>query len=125
LLGGGWPGTFSLGEPRGQTSETNIVGNQEAAVALVPDVAHAVIDQAWIGIDMHGHDDVPIPGRVDGIDGLIVATGFSGHGFALSPAVGEAIAGLITTGSSPIDISALGLDRFGAATDASVYHHAG
>ena len=125
LLGGGWPGTFSLETPRGQTNEANILGNQEAAIALIPDVAHAVLDQAWIGIDMHGHDDVPILGRVDGIDGLIVATGFSGHGFALSPAVGEAIAGLITTGWSPIDISALGLDRFDGASEASALHHAG
>lgn len=125
LLGGGWPGEFSLSFPRGKTLEANIVGNQEAAIGLIPDVARAVIDQAWIGIDNHGHDEVPVLGRVDGVDGLIVATGFSGHGFALSPAVGEAIAGLILTGESPIDISQLGLDRFSGETDASDHHHAG
>jgi sarcosine oxidase, subunit beta len=85
-----------------------------------------VIDQAWLGIDAHGHDEVPVLGEVQGIDGLIVATGFSGHGFALSPAVGEAIAGLITTGQSPIDISALELSRFaGLVTDPSKNGHAG
>jgi sarcosine oxidase subunit beta len=125
LLGGGWPGEFSLSFPRGKTIEANIIGNQEAAIALIPDVARAVIDQAWIGIDNHGHDEVPVLGKVDGVEGLIVATGFSGHGFALSPAVGEAIAGLILTGQSPIDISQLGLDRFTGETDPSGHHHAG
>ncbi|HQY30822.1 MAG TPA: FAD-binding oxidoreductase [Thermomicrobiales bacterium] len=125
LLGGGWPGDFTLRNPRGTTREANIIANQEEAIALIPDVARAVIDQAWIGIDNHGHDDVPVLGLVDGVEGLVVATGFSGHGFALAPAVGEAIAGLITTGTSPIDISLLSLSRFTEATDESTTDHAG
>ncbi|HQY31669.1 MAG TPA: FAD-dependent oxidoreductase, partial [Thermomicrobiales bacterium] len=105
--------------------EASIIANQEEAIALIPDVVRAVIDQAWIGIDNHGHDDVPVLGLVDGVEGLVIATGFSGHGFALAPAVGEAIAGLITTGTSPIEIDLLSLSRFTEATDASTTDHAG
>jgi sarcosine oxidase, subunit beta len=126
LLGGGWPGVFNLDTPRGTNIDENITGNHEAGAALIPHVVSAVIDQAWLGIDAQGHDEVPVLGEVQGIDGLIVATGFSGHGFALSPAVGEVIAGLITTGQSPIDISALELSRFaGLVTDPSKNGHAG
>lgn len=126
LLGGGWPGSFTLDAPRGTTIEENIAGNHDAGAALIPHVGSAVIDQAWLGIDAHGHDEVPVLGAIDGIDGLIVATGFSGHGFALSPAVGEAIAGLITTGASPIDIDALAHSRFaGLVTNTSNSGHAG
>jgi sarcosine oxidase subunit beta len=125
LLGGGWPGTYTLDFPRGKTLEENMLGNHAAATALVPHVASAVIDQAWIGIDAHGHDEVPVLGFADGFEGLVVATGFSGHGFALSPAVGEAIAGLVTTGASSIDISGLALSRFADDTKASNRHHAG
>lgn len=125
LLGGGWPGTFTLDAPRGTTLEENLLGNHAAGAALIPHVESAVIDQAWIGIDAHGHDEVPVLGTVNGIDGLVVATGFSGHGFALAPAVGEAIAGLITIGTSPIDISALNLARFAGATKPSEVDHAG
>jgi sarcosine oxidase subunit beta len=126
LLGGGWPGNFSLVAPRGETIEENINRNFEAAEALIPHVGSAVIDQAWIGMDAHTHDEVPVLGEADGIDGLVLATGFSGHGFAISPAVGEAIAGLITTGQSPIDIDALSLSRFeGLVTNASSNGHAG
>lgn len=125
LLGGGWPGTFSLDEPRGQTLEDNLVGNHEAGSALIPHVGAAVIDQAWIGIDAHGHDEVPVLGHTDQFDGLVIATGFSGHGFAISPAVGEAIAGLITTAASPIDISGLALNRISGMTSRSEILHAG
>jgi glycine/D-amino acid oxidase-like deaminating enzyme len=42
-----------------------------------------------------------------------VAAGFSGHGFKLSPAVGEALAGLIATGhSGEVDLSTFRLSRF-------------
>ena len=126
LLGGGWPGRFALTDPRGQVIEKNVAHNVEAAVGIIPDVARAIVQDAWIGIDAHGQDEVPVLGPVDGVDGLVVATGFSGHGFALSPAVGEAIAGLITTGSSPIDISQLALSRFdGVQSNASGVRHAG
>ena len=126
LLGGGWPGHYALTDPRGQVIDENIGNNVEAAVGILPDVARSIVQEAWIGIDAHGHDEVPVLDHVDGVDDLVVATGFSGHGFALSPAVGEAIAGLITTGSSPIDISQLRLSRFGTiASDASAVRHAG
>jgi glycine/D-amino acid oxidase-like deaminating enzyme len=37
---------------------------------------------------------LPVIGPVPGIAGLLVATGFSGHGFALSPLVGDLLARL-------------------------------
>ena len=50
---------------------------------------------------------------VEGIDGLYCAVGFSGHGFKLSPMVGQLMSELIVDGSaSTIDISMLNLGRF-------------
>ncbi len=41
-----------------------------------------------------------------GIDGLIVAAGFSGHGFKIAPAVGRLVADLVTSGrSSDVHVS--------------------
>ncbi|MDR7543124.1 MAG: FAD-binding oxidoreductase [Armatimonadota bacterium] len=55
----------------------------------------------------------PILGAVPEAPGLFVAAGFSGHGFKLSPAIGEALAGLIATGQSgDVDLSAFRLSRF-------------
>ena len=51
--------------------------------------------------------------RVGGIDGLFICTGFSGHGFKLSPMVGVLMAELMLDGkASTIDISTLRMSRF-------------
>ena len=47
----------------------------------------------------------------DHIPGLIIATGFSGHGFMHSPAVGKVVTALIKAQKPPIDISELKLHR--------------
>jgi glycine/D-amino acid oxidase-like deaminating enzyme len=39
-------------------------------------------------------DELPVIGAIPGVDGLLVAAGFSGHGFALSPVVGDVLARL-------------------------------
>jgi len=41
-----------------------------------------------------------------------VACGFSGHGFKFAPVIGEALAGLAATGTTPLPIGFLGLNRF-------------
>jgi len=40
-------------------------------------------------------DAQPVIGPVEGIEGLFVATGFSGHGFKLAPSVGEGMAQML------------------------------
>ena len=55
----------------------------------------------------------PILDRLPGIEGAYCAAGFSGHGFKLSPIVGQLMAELIVDGqTSTLDISALRLGRF-------------
>ena len=53
-------------------------------------------------------------GRAPGTDGrVVVACGFSGHGFKFAPVVGEILADLATTGTTPWDISLFDPTRFG------------
>ena len=54
----------------------------------------------------------PIVGPCPGIDGLYLAVGWSGHGFKLSPAVGEVVAAEVSGRTPPIDISPLRPQRF-------------
>ncbi|OLD55684.1 MAG: hypothetical protein AUI83_06925 [Armatimonadetes bacterium 13_1_40CM_3_65_7] len=51
-------------------------------------------------------------GAVDGIGGLYIAAGFSGHGFKLSPALGEVLAAIIAGEPPDIDLSMFRLSRF-------------
>jgi glycine/D-amino acid oxidase-like deaminating enzyme len=54
----------------------------------------------------------PILGWAPGIDGLYLVQGWSGHGFKLSPAVGEVVAAEVLGATPPIDVSELRLERF-------------
>jgi len=54
----------------------------------------------------------PIIGPCPGIDGLYLAVGWSGHGFKLSPAVGEIVAAEVTGRTPPIDVGELRPERF-------------
>jgi sarcosine oxidase subunit beta len=112
LIGGGWPGDWSLDQSRGTPLAPSIWGSALTASAIIPVAATVGLADAWVGIEARAADDVPILGPVRGLDGLVVAAGFSGHGFQLSPAIGQLIGELIVEGAPSISLDALALDRF-------------
>ena len=57
-------------------------------------------------------DDLPILGSAEGIDGLFLATGFSGHGFAIAPAIGATVAELMLEGRTSLPIHGFRPSRF-------------
>ncbi len=55
----------------------------------------------------------PILGAVDGLDGLFLATGGSGHCFKLGPAIGEMVAGAVLgLKTEYADVDNFSLSRF-------------
>ena len=79
-----------------------------------PELADAKIVRTWAGWSDRSADGVPVLGAVDEIPGLYAACAFTGHGFGISPAVGDQLAELIRTGSTDVDLSPLRYDRFHA-----------
>ncbi|MGN6177248.1 MAG: FAD-dependent oxidoreductase, partial [Streptosporangiaceae bacterium] len=67
----------------------------QAASRRVPALEDAGIAGGVTGVYDMTPDARPLLGRLPGLDGLIVAAGFSGMGFKIAPAVGEGLAGLI------------------------------
>jgi glycine/D-amino acid oxidase-like deaminating enzyme len=64
--------------------------------------------RGWAGPITLTPDFNPIIGAVDEVDGFFVAGGFSGHGFKLSPMVGQCMAELILNGvATSVDIGPL------------------
>ena len=55
----------------------------------------------------------PIIDRVEGVEGLYVCTGFSGHGFKLAPAIGSMVAQAISGERTDFDTD-VPLDFFSA-----------
>ena len=79
-----------------------------------PELADAKIVRTWAGWSDRSADGVPVLGAVDEVPGLYAACAFTGHGFGISPAVGDQLAKLIRTGSTDVDLSPLRYDRFHA-----------
>jgi len=85
----------------------------ENATYRVPALENARIARGWAGLYEISPDNHAILGKVPEVEGLILANGFSGHGFQHSPAVGKVIAELITEGrATTIDITPLSIERF-------------
>ncbi|MDI3340612.1 MAG: FAD-binding oxidoreductase [Sphaerobacter sp.] len=85
----------------------------EALCERAPAFEQARIMRGWAGFYEVTPDDNPLLGPIDGVEGLLVAAGFSGHGFMQGPAVGMCIAELITEGrATTVDISAFTPSRF-------------
>ncbi len=85
----------------------------ENAIYRVPALEGARIARGWAGLYEITPDNHAILGSVPGLEGFILANGFSGHGFQHSPAVGKVISELIVDGrATTIDITSLSIERF-------------
>jgi glycine/D-amino acid oxidase-like deaminating enzyme len=79
----------------------------------IPQIANGEFFTGYAGLYTSTPDMHPIIDRVEGIDGLYVCTGFSGHGFKLSPTVGICMAETILDGkATTVDLTPLRISRF-------------
>jgi sarcosine oxidase, subunit beta len=88
------------------------VGEQVAA--RFPAFSEAGLAASWTGVYDVTPDWNPVLGRVDDLPGLIVAYGFSGHGFKLSPAVGKVLAQEALGLATDVPLAPYSLERFRA-----------
>ncbi len=84
----------------------------EAAKQMYPQLDGARPAERWAGAIDVLPDELPALGPVPAIDGLLVATGFSGHGFGIGPAAGLVTAQLAAGKAPMVDLSAFRADRF-------------
>lgn len=69
------------------------------------------------GFDAYTPDKHPIVGPIEGIDGIYLASGFSGGGFKISPAIGKAVAQEIINKVENEPLKQLRLERFSSGKD--------
>jgi sarcosine oxidase subunit beta len=95
LIGGGWPAAMpDEAGNRWEMIDASVQSSLAVAREVYPPVADAKLARGWAGLEAFTPDDLPVLGPVPGLEGVLVAAGFSGHGFALAPAVGEVLARL-------------------------------
>jgi len=85
----------------------------QRAAALIPAIRERTITAKWAGYIDSTPDGVPGIGEVTGIPGLVLAAGFSGHGFGIGPGAGHLVADLVSGAKPFIDPRPLHPDRFG------------
>ena len=65
-------------------------------------------------------DAVPGISEVDAVPGLVIATGFSGHGFGIGPAAGRLAAEIATAKTPIVDPAPFRYSRFTDGTPVSL-----
>ncbi len=83
-----------------------------SAGAAFPQLADVRSVERWAGAIDVLPDEIPALGPIPGIAGLLVSTGFSGHGFGIGPAAGQAVAELAAGRTPMVDLAAFRPDRF-------------
>ena len=79
-----------------------------------PALADAKIVRTWAGWTDASADGIPVLDEADGVPGLYLACGFSGHGFGIGPAAAYSLAERMTGGTPPVDLSPFRCTRFRA-----------
>jgi sarcosine oxidase subunit beta len=108
LIGGGWQGLYSPRRHSYRLDETAVRSSLRTARGVLPGLTRLGTAAVWCGLESESPDGVPFLGSTEaagGPPGLHVAVGFSGHGFQISPAVGEAMA-LLLDGKDAGDVTA-------------------
>ena len=85
--------------------------------AEVPVVTATAVAEHRGGLFTMSPDGRFVAGPLPDLPGLWVASGCNGSGFSSSPALGEALAAWIATGTAPPGMTALSPERFGSMPD--------
>ncbi|GAA4727370.1 FAD-binding oxidoreductase [Nocardioides endophyticus] len=84
----------------------------DAIARRVPALAEVGIASGWAGLYEMTPDHNALVGEAAGVSRFLYATGFSGHGFLMGPAIGEVLRDLVLGRHPVVDVNALSVDRF-------------
>ncbi|MGI9422414.1 MAG: NAD(P)/FAD-dependent oxidoreductase, partial [Hyphomicrobiaceae bacterium] len=94
-----------------------VVNNIRARLPIrVPALKDVDLAEAWAGMIDVTPDAVPMLGELPDPSGFYVATGLSGHGFGIGPAIGRLMADLMTDGTVGHDLMRFRPERFSDGT---------
>ncbi len=81
-------------------------------IGYFPVLEDLKVVRSWAGWMDNCADHVPVISTVEEVPGLVIACGFTGHGFGIAPPAGMLLSELATDSAPTLDLSALRYDRF-------------
>ncbi|WP_344868752.1 FAD-binding oxidoreductase [Amycolatopsis ultiminotia] len=119
MLSGGRPGGWDPATGIGTLDPGVLRSTLADLAATLPELAEAeVLAVDNTRADTSTIDLIPVVDTVPGLDSVFVGTGWSGHGFALAPAVAEAFTTWALDGKRPEVLRPFTFDRLGATSPA-------
>lgn len=116
VIGGGILGKPRLEEDTSFTVMDRMASSAAATVAAFPVLAGVPVVRTWTGLEGATPDGIPYIGPSLRHPGLWHVFGFCGHGFQLAPAVGEAVARSLVSGTLDPRLAPFAVDRLQSQT---------
>lgn len=111
-----WHGAMADGAvPTVNPSVASVADTIDTVTAALPVFRDARIARIWAGLIDLTPDALPVIERTPEIEGLVIATGFSGHGFGIAPATALVLRDLVVGEAPRLPIGAFRRARFGEA----------
>jgi glycine oxidase ThiO len=101
-------------------TDTAVDELRRSATGILPEIANLNIVETWSGLRPRSTDELPVIGKVAGIENLFIATGHYRNGILLAPLTAKIIADKITGNGDSRYLSIFGLDRFERAANLAV-----
>lgn len=94
------------------TSYPEICGLVKGAVRCIPELKHINLKRTWAGLRPGSPDELPILGRMNGVEGYLNACGHFRTGILTSAITGVLLDKLVNCEPLPLDITPFLADRF-------------
>ena len=100
------------GQPYVFPSSEKVYSTLKAGFGIFPSLKGLQMRRFWGGSIDLTPDALPVLDRLPEVEGVYVASGFSGHGFGIAPAVGHILYHLILGTASELAFQSFALERF-------------
>jgi len=113
---GGTSGLDAVNKDNGTPVNSSLTASStcRGILGYLPVLKDAKVVRTWAGWIDYCVDAVPVISHVEEVPGLIIACGFTGHGFGIGPTAGTLLSQMASGEEPVLDISAFRYDRFGA-----------
>ncbi|WP_211210250.1 NAD(P)/FAD-dependent oxidoreductase [Actinopolyspora halophila] len=113
MLSGGWRGRWNAEHERGELIQENVDGNRHTAADVFPPLGNARLESGDASrAESCSVDEIPVIDTVPATSNVLVGAGWSGHGFAIAPAVADLLAQWVITGERPDPLRPFSYMRF-------------